>query len=359
MMTAMHTAFRWYGPSDRVPLFWLRQMTPRPLVVTHLGHIPPGEEWPVADLRALRARLDALDLRLGPVESVFWTDEMKLGRPGRERHIANYIRTLRNLREVFPEEGELIVTYNIMPLDWGRTDLGKLHPNGTRSLAYDHAELEKLDLSKGLFLPGWGRPYGGEEFAALQAEYAALGEDGAWENIGRVLREIVPVAEELDIRLAAHPNDPPWSYLGLPALLCGAEGARRLLALYPSRANALCFCTGSFGAEPRNDVPAMIREFASSIAWMHIRTVKTTGEKRFHEADHADPEGNVDLLAVMEALMDAGWDGVFRSDHGLDLFHETDAGTNGYPAIDRYAANKLLWGYWRALSRVRAAVAVA
>ena len=347
----MQTSFRWYGPSDRVPLAWLRQMTPRPLVVTHLAHIPPGEEWPVADLRALRAQLDAHDLRLGPVESVFWTDDMKLGRPGRDRHIANYVRTLRNLREVFPEHDELVVTYNIMPLDWGRTDLGKLHPNGARSLAYDHAELEKLDLSQGLFLPGWGRRYSGEEFAALQREYAALGEDGVWANIGHVLEAIVPVAEAKGIRLAAHPNDPPWPYLGLPALLCGAEGARRLLALYPSRANALCFCTGSFGADPRNDVIAMIREFSESIAWMHIRTVKTTGEKRFHESDHADPQGNVDLLAVVETLLQAGWDGAFRSDHGLDLLHETETGTHGYPAIDRYVANKLLWGYAQALRR--------
>ncbi len=347
----MNTAFRWYGPNDRVPLAWLRQMTPRPLVVTHLPHVAPGEEWTVADLRVLRAQLDAQGLSLGPVESVFWTDAMKLGWAARDRHIENYRRTLRNLREVFPDAGEIIVTYNIMPLDWGRTDLGKLHPNGTRSLAYDHAELEKLDLSQGLFLPGWGRRYSAEEFAALQAEYAALGEDGVWANIGYVLDALVPVCEENNIRLAAHPNDPPWSYLGLPALLCDADGIRRLLALNPSRANALCFCTGSLGALPENDIPAMIREFADRIAWMHIRSVKTTGHKQFHEADHADPEANVDLLGVMQTLMEIGWDGVFRSDHGLDLFFETNLGTHGYPAIDRYAANKLLWGYWQALTR--------
>ncbi len=355
----MHSSFRWYGSSDRVPLAWLRQMTPQPLVVTHLAHIAPGEEWPVADLLALRAMLDAHGLRLGPVESVFWTDDMKLGRPGRERHIENYRRTLRNLRKVFPEREELVVTYNIMPLDWGRTDLGRLHANGARSLAYDHAELEKIDLSQGLFLPGWGRRYSGEEFAALQGEYAALGEDGLWANIGHVLEAIVPVAEQLDIRLAAHPNDPPWPYLGLPALLCGAEGIRRLLALYPSRSNALCFCTGSLGADPANDVIAMIREFSESIAWMHIRTVKTTGPKRFHEADHADPEANVDLLAVVQTLLKVGWDGVFRSDHGLDMLYETETGTNGYPAIDRYVANKLLWGYAQALRRAGVAAAPA
>lgn len=355
----MQTSFRWYGPSDRVPLAWLRQMTPTPLVVTHLGHIPPGEEWTVADLQALRERLDGHGLRLGPVESVFWTDEMKLGRPGRDRHIDNYRRTLRNLREVFPEPDELVVTYNVMPLDRVRTDLARLHPNGAGGPAYDHAALETIDLSQGLFLPGWGRRYSAEEFRALQREYGDLGEDGVWDNIGYVLDKIVPVAAENDIRLAAHPNDPPWPYLGLPALLTGPAGIRRLLSLYPSRANALCFCTGSFGADPENNVQAMIREFSDDIAWMHIRTVKTTGERQFHEADHADPDANVDLLGVMKTLLQCGWDGVFRSDHGLDLLHESEAGTNGYPAIDRYTANKLLWGYWRALKRAGIASAVA
>lgn len=349
----MQTAFRWYGHSDRVPLTWIRQMTPRPLVVTHLHHVPPGEVWPVEDLHRLRAELAAHDLALGPVESVFWTDAMKLGQPERDLHIANYRRTLANLRAAFPDAGELIVTYNLMPLDWGRTELAHLHPNGTRGLAYDHQAMSAIDLSHGLFLPGWSRRYSAEEFTALQRAYADLGVDGFWENIRYALAALVPTAAEHGIRLAAHPNDPPWSYLGLPALLTGPAGIRRLLSLYPHRSNALCFCTGSYGADPANDIPAMIREFKDSIAWAHLRAVKTTGEKCFHEADHAAPDANFDLLEVVRTLVDVGWDGVFRSDHGLDLFYESDSVTNGYPAIDRYAANKMLWAYQRALTTRR------
>lgn len=348
----MQTAFRWYGHSDRVPLLWLRQMTPRPLVVTHLAHISPGEVWPVADLIRLREELSAHDLSLGPIESVFWTDDMKLGRGARDLHIEHYIQTLTNIRAAFPDSDEIIVTYNLMPLDWGRTNLAQLHPNGTRGLAYDHAEMQRIDLSHGLFLPGWGRRYSSEEFSALQQAYAQLGADGFWENVRYVLRAIVPVAAANNIRLAAHPNDPPWSYLGLPAFLCNAADIRRLLSFYPHRSNALCFCTGSYGAEPTNDIVGMIREFKDSIAWAHLRSVKTTGEKTFHEADHADPTANVDLLAVMRTLVEIGWDGVYRSDHGLDLLHESDTGTHGYPAIDRYAANKMLWAYQRALESV-------
>ncbi len=345
----MQTAFRWYGHSDRVPLTWIRQMTPRPLVVTHLHHVPPGEVWPVEDLRRLRAELADNDLSLGPVESVFWTDAMKLGRSDRDLHLENYIQTLANLRAVFPEPDELIVTYNLMPLDWGRTALAQLHPNGTRGLAYDHQAMSQIDLSHGLFLPGWSRRYSLTEFSSLQHAYADQRVDGIWENIRYALNALVPAAAKYDVRLAAHPNDPPWPYLGLPALLCNEQDIRRLLALYPHRSNALCFCTGSYGAEPANNISGMIREFSEAIAWMHIRAVKTTGEKSFHEADHADPTANVDLLTVMRTLVDIGWDGIFRSDHGLDLLHESDSGTNGYPAIDRYVANKMLWAYERAL----------
>lgn len=349
----MKPAFRWYGHSDRVPLLWLRQMTPRPLVVTHLQHVAPGDCWSRADLQRLRQELDEHGLRVGPFESVFWSDAMKLGREPRDLHIENYQKTLRNLREVFPEPDELIVTYNLMALDWGRTNLAHLHANGACGLAYDHAATLALDLSRGLFLPGWSRHYSAEEFSGLQRAFADLGREGFWANVRYVLDAIVPVAARLNIRLAAHPNDPPWSFLGLPAFLGTAEDIRRLLALHPHRANALCFCTGSYSAEPANDVLGMIREFKDAIAWAHLRAVKTTGEKCFHEADHADPTANVDLLEIVRTLLDCGWDGVYRSDHGLDVLQESDSGTHGYPAIDRYAANKMLWAYARAIEAER------
>jgi mannonate dehydratase len=346
----MQTAFRWYGPDDRVPLSWLRQMTPTPLVVTHLAGFAPGEEWTVPALRRLRDALDAHGLTLGPVESVFWSDAMKLGGPGRDAHVENYAKTLRNLRAVFPDVPEIIVTYNLMPLDWSRTHLAQEHPNGARGLAFDQKTWEAMDLSGGLFLPGWGKGYSKTDFDALRAGYEALGVEGFWGNVGYVLNAILPVAESAGVRLAAHPNDPPWSTFGLPAVLNGAAGIRRLLSLSPSRANGLCFCTGSYGADPANDLPALLREFKDAIAWLHLRTVRTTGDKQFHEADHADPDANWDLLDLMKVLVEVGWDGVFRSDHGLDLLYETDMETRGYPAIDRYVANKMLWAYWRALT---------
>jgi mannonate dehydratase len=323
-------------------------MTPTPRVVTHLDQFAPGETWHMDAIRALRAQLDSHKLRIGPFESVFWSADMKTGGAEREAHIAQTIQTFKNLRAVWPEEPELIVTYHLMALDWSRTDLAWVHPNGARGVAFDNAAWESLDISKGLYLPGWGKCYSAAECAHLKEIYSD--KDAVWRNIRYVLQALVPVCEELNIRLAVHPNDPPWSILGVPAMLCSAEDIQMMLSLVPSRANGLCFCTGSYGALPENDLLAMIELFAPHIAWCHLRVTKTTGYRSFHEADHADPSADWDILVIMKALIRAGFDGIFRSDHGLDILYETDAGTRGYPAIDRYVANKLLWGYHRALT---------
>ncbi len=344
----MDTAFRWYGPRDRVPLAWLRQMTPTPRVVTHLDQFSPGETWQLEAIQDLRAQLDFHKLRIGPFESVFWSADMKTGGPDRDAHIAHTIQTFKNLRAVWPEEPELIVTYHLMALDWSRTDLAWVHPHGARGVAFDNVAWESLDISKGLYLPGWGKGYSEAECVQLKEMYGD--KDAVWRGIRYALQALIPVCEELNIRLAVHPNDPPWPILGLPAMLCTAEDIQTMLSLVPSRANGLCFCTGSYGALPENDLISMIDAFAAQIAWCHLRVTKTTGDRSFHEVDHADPSADWDLLEIMKALMRAGFDGIFRSDHGLDILYETDASTRGYPVIDRYVANKLLWGYHRALA---------
>ncbi len=345
----MQPAFRWYGENGRVPLSWLRQMTPRPKVVTHLGQFAPGDEWTVDALQALRAQLDNQGLELGPVESVFWSEDMKTSGPRRDQHVEGTLQTLRNLRAVFPDVDDLIVTYHLMALDWSRTNLAFVHPNGAVGVAFDQAECDALDVSNGLNLPGWGKGFTADEFAALAQKYADR--DALYRGIGEVLDALVPVAESLGIRLAAHPNDPPWPTFGLPALLCDSDDIRRFLALHPSPNHGLCYCTGSYGANPANDLHAQLREFKDSIAWLHLRVTKTTGDQVFHEADHADPDADWDLLELLKTIRDIGWDGIYRSDHGLDLLQETDSRTMGYPAIDRYVANKMIWGMWQGLTR--------
>jgi mannonate dehydratase len=345
----MTPCFRWFGEIDRVPLAWIAQMTPTPLVVTHLPHFVPGEIWTLEALRTLKTSLDRYGLELGPIESLFWTDAMKLGLPARDEHIANYVQSMRNIRAVFPREAypHLNITYNLMPLDWGRTSLARNHASGVRGLAFDQAELDRLDLSNGLFLPGWGKPYTAGEYRALLEGYTSIGVEGFWKNVEYALRAIVPHAQALHLPLAAHPSDPPWPTLGLPALLVDLESARRLLSLVDSPFNGLCFCTGSYGSNPANDVVTSLRDLSGRVVWLHLRATRTLGPQHFIEVDHADPHADVDLVEIVRSIAELGMNLPFRSDHGLDLFYETDLEMRGYPAIGRYAGNQYLLGLWR------------
>lgn len=351
----MTPAFRWFGPADRVPLAWIAQMTPAPLVVIHLSQFAPGDVWTIDALRELQVQLEHHGLMPGPIESLFWTDAMKLGTADCDRHIDHYLTSMRNIRSVFPHDRypHLNITYNLMALDWGRTAMAHHHANGTRGLGFDQAELDRLDLSNGLFLPGWGKPYSAREYVALRDAYSSIGIEGVWKNVEYALRAIVPVAESLNLPLAAHPNDPPWPTLGLPALLVDLESAKRLLSLVDSPMNGLCFCTGSFGANPANDVLAMLRELAPRITWFHLRATRTLGPKQFIEVDHADADADVDLVDVMTAIAELELDVPFRSDHGLDLFYETQMEMRGYPAIGRYAGNQYLLGLHRGMMHTK------
>lgn len=347
----MLPCFRWFNRDvkNRVPLAWLAQMTPRPMAVTHLAQFAPGEVWTVEALRELRAALEAHQLTLGPIESLFWTDAMKLGTADRDRHLENYLASMRNIRGVFPRETfpHVNLTYNLMPLDWGRTALRHAHANGAFGLGFDQAELDRLDLSNGLFLPGWSKRYTRADYDALLEGYRAIGVEGFWKNVAYALKAIVPVAEELGLPLAAHPSDPPWDTLGLPALLVDLANAKRLLSLVDSPMNGLCFCTGSYGANPANDCVAMLRELKGRVVWLHLRATRTLGEKHFIEVDHADADADVDLVEVVKTVAGLKLDVPFRSDHGLDLMYETDLRMEGYPAISRYAGNQYLLGLWR------------
>ncbi len=348
----MIPGFRWFGSADRVPLAWIAQMTPTPMVVTHLPQFSPGEVWTIEALRELKRSLAENHLTLGPVESLFWTDAMKLGTPGRDRDIADYLASMRNIRAVFPRDAfpHVNITYNLMPLDWGRTSMAHPHANGTRGLGFDQAELDKLDLSKGLFLPGWGRAYDAADYRRLLEGYQSIGVEGFWKNVEYALRAIIPAAEELGLPLAAHPSDPPWDTLGLPALLTDLASAKRLISLVDSPMNGLCFCTGSFGANPANDCVAMLRELKDRVVWLHLRATRTLGEKKFIEVDHADVDADVDLIDIVKTVSELGLHLPFRADHGLDLMYETDLEMRGYPAIGRYAGNQYLVGVWRGCS---------
>ncbi|HWV23908.1 MAG TPA: mannonate dehydratase, partial [Thermomicrobiales bacterium] len=270
--------------------------------------------------------------------------------PGRDRYIDAYAETIRNLGDA----GISVLCYNFMPIfDWVRTTLAMPLPDGSTTLAYDDGDLAAIDLSKGTGdLPGWGSAFDAAELGALLEAYRGVDEERLWDNLAYFLERVVPVAEESGVRLAIHPDDPPWSIFGLPRIITDAAALRRLVGLVDSPANGVTFCTGSLGASPANDLPAMIREIGGRgrIHFVHARNVKVTGDRRFEESPHPSRYGTVDMLEVVRALRETGFDGPIRPDHGRMIWDEQ--ARPGYGLYDRALGAAYLQGLWEGLGGV-------
>ncbi len=188
-------------------------------------------------------------------------EDIKLGKPSRDRLIANYQQTIRNLGAA----GIKVICYNFMPVfDWTRTSMAKLLPDGSTTLTFDTKQVDAIDVSKGISLPGWDASYKAEELKDLLAEYSKVGEEKLWENLSYFLRAIVPVAAESGIKMAIHPDDPPRPIFGLPRIVKNRDDLDRLLRIVDSPANGLTLCSGSLGAGPQNNVEALVREFGGA-----------------------------------------------------------------------------------------------
>lgn len=347
----MHLTFRWYADGDTISLRQIRQIPGMRGVVSALYDLEPGVPWPDARLAELRARAEAEGLEFRVVESVPVHEEIKLAGPDRDRYIEAWIASLRTVGRVLapasaPSGSELppVVTYNFMPVfDWTRTDLSFRHPDGSTSLAYDRGTVERSDPLSGSFdLPGWLARYTREELARLMARYREVGREDLWNNLEYFLRSVVPAAEEAGVRLAVHPDDPPWSVFGLPRVVTNSEALRRVLAASDSPANGLCLCVGSLGSDPGNDVVAMAREFGSRVAFAHLRNVRNMPDGSFVETGHWSGSGSLDMAAVVAALAESGFDGPVRPDHGRMIWGES--GKPGYGLFDRALGAAYLLG---------------
>ncbi len=348
----MIPTFRWFGPGDPIPLAYIRQ-TPGVLgVVSALYDVPVGDAWTTERVGRLKAQIEAAGLGFAVVESVPVHEDIKLGRPGRDRWIDNYCASIRSLGELSIP----VLCYNFMPVfDWIRTDLAHRLPDGSTALAYDDGALAAIDLSRGTGeLPGWATAYSAGELQSLLAAYRDVDAERLWEHLAYFLERVVPVAERSGVRLAIHPDDPPWSIFGLPRIITDAAALDRLVGLVDSPANGITFCTGSFGASPENDLPAMVRRFGGMgrIHFAHCRNVQVTGKRRFHETAHAAASGGVDLQQVLRSLHEVGFRGPMRSDHGRMIWGET--GRPGYGLYDRALGIAYLQGLWEAIARGRA-----
>ena len=347
----MELTFRWYGPADQVTLAHIRQIPVVRGIVTSLHDVWPGEAWGESALDAVASRIDQAGLRFAVVESIPVHEDIKLGRATRDRLIDNWCTTVERVGAI----GVPVVCYNFMPVfDWMRTSLARPLPDGSTTLAYDDAALRRIDLSRGTGeLPGWAAAYEADALAALLAAYADVTPEQLWENLDYFLQRVVPVAESARVKLAIHPDDPPWPIFGLPRIITGLASLRRLVSLVDRSANGVTFCTGSFGASPVNALRAMIREIGAQgrIHFAHCRNVHITGEHAFAETAHPSMCGDVNMFDVLRALHDTGFAGPMRPDHGRMIWDER--GRPGYGLYDRALGAMYLHGLWEGITQMK------
>lgn len=370
-MYLMEQTMRWYGPKDPVSLSDIRQAGCTG-VVTALHHVPVGEVWKVEDILERRRMIESHGMTWKVIESLPVHEDIKKQKGDYRWMIRNYKSSLENVAAC----GLRVVTYNFMPvLDWLRTDISFTLPNGARALRFERlafvafdlfllkrpgaesdyhqdevnrateffermsaSDKEKLFRNALLGLPGSDVPFTAEEVLSALSEYSEINAATLRKHLHDFVGEIAPLAEKLNLSLAIHPDDPPYPVLGLPRVVSTADDLRALLNAVNSPANGLCFCTGSLGARPDNDILSMVREFAGRIHFLHLRNTKRDDNGDFFEADHL--AGDTDMYAVVKevvALMNRRQQSIpMRPDHGHQMLDDLSKTTYpGYSAIGR------------------------
>lgn len=343
----MKMTFRWYGEKDCIPLQYIRQIPNMSGVVTAVYDTPVGEVWEEEKIARLKMLCEKEGLAMEVIESVPVHEDIKLGKPSRDRLIANYAQTIRNLGKY----GVKCICYNFMPVfDWFRTDLHFRQENGSFCLAYKQSDFEKLDKHN-LRLPGWDESYTPEELGGLLEEYKTVTHEQLFDNLVYFLKGIMPACDETGINMAIHPDDPPWDIFGLPRIVTGEESYEKMIKAVPNEHNGFTFCTGSLGAGRFNDLPKMAAKYAKRIYFAHLRQLKFVNETDFYENGHQTQDGNVDIYAIVRALVENGFDGYVRPDHGRNIWGE-DA-KPGYGLYDRALGATYLSGLFEAVEKDR------
>ncbi|MCC5936847.1 MAG: mannonate dehydratase [Lunatimonas sp.] len=369
-MSSLVETWRWFGPNDPVSLSDIRQAGAKG-VVSALHHVPHGEVWSLEEIRERKLIIEQAGLKWMVVESVPVHEAIKTRGAECEKYLENYRTSLRNLAAC----GLRLVCYNFMPvLDWTRTDLGITLPNGAKALYFDWRDLAAFDMFV-LKRQGAEQDYRPEVLRQVEARYAnmnearrtelsdiilmgvptekgisleqlqssidryaVIGKEGLRDNWAYFMKAIGPVCEEEGITMTMHPDDPPYAILGLPRIVSHIEDLEYLVQAVPESYNSICFCTGSLGAGPFNDLPAMLDRIGERVEFVHLRNVRKDEMGNFYESDHLD--GDVNMVQVMDKLLQLTSRRKsplpFRPDHGHQMLDDLHKTTNpGYSAIGR------------------------
>lgn len=352
----MKMSFRWYGTgNDSITLSQIRQIPGVSEIVWALHEKQPGEVWEKSEIQAVKDELDKYGFGMSVVESVNVHDDIKTAGANRDLYIENYKQTLRNLKDF----GVKVVCYNFMPVfDWTRTDLFHPLPDGSTALYYEKSKIKQdpeemaayiLKETKGYTMPGW-EPERLANLKELFALYKDVDKEKLWENLKYFLEELMPVCQECDIKMAIHPDDPPWDIFGLPRLLTDESAVERFLKMVDDPYNCLTLCSGSLGSNPDNNVADIVRKHCDRIAFAHIRNVKHFDNGDFSETSHRDCDGDVGILDIIKAYHDGGFDGYIRPDHGRHIWDEKCR--PGYGLYDRALGIMYILGVWDMLNKL-------
>jgi mannonate dehydratase len=347
----MKITFRWYGKNDSISLEYIKQIPKVDGIVSALYNIPVGEIWPIEKLRKLKNQIESVGLNFSVIESIPVHEDIKLGKNTKDKFIDNYSKNIQNIGNL----GIKVLTYNFMPVfDWTRTDLSMKNPDGSTSLSYEQSKIEKIDLSKGTSdLPGWAASYSPLELKNLLNAYQKINSEDLWNNLEYFLENVIPIAEKADVKMAIHPDDPPWSIFNLPRIIINEDALERLIRIVDSPSNGITFCTGSFGPNLKMDLIKSIRRFGllGKIPFLHFRNIKRINEYSFKEVAHPTEYGDIDMYNIVKTLVDIDFDGFIRPDHGRMIWDEK--GKPGYGLYDRSLGITYLAGLWEGITKTK------